>query len=150
MSLSVFRHAGSRLIANRGCFQEGRAGPTKSGELQKQSDHVKEWRSRYLILTERRLYYYENETETPGDAAAAGMQVGLKTLPLPRVLMSFFKTVRSPLCSAGPAQGVDRHDWGRNRVLRGPCVHMRPLVEAGAQCHHSLVPLCWHVVGTAS
>lgn len=53
---------------------EGRPGPTKPGELQKQSDHVKEWRSRYFILAERRLYYYENQDEAPTELTAAGSQ----------------------------------------------------------------------------
>ena len=53
---------------------EGREGPTKAGELQKQSDHVKEWRSRWFCLHERRLYYYENQEEAPGDPSAAGVE----------------------------------------------------------------------------
>ena len=42
----------------------GRAGPTYKGELLKMSDHVKEWRPRWFVLKDRKLWYYENE----GDA----------------------------------------------------------------------------------
>ena len=32
-------------------------------QLLKRSQHVKEWRSRYFILRNRKIYYYENEEE---------------------------------------------------------------------------------------
>lgn len=48
-------------------------GPTFGGELCKQSEHIKEWRSRYYILSNRRLYYYNNI----GEAGEAGSNPGL-------------------------------------------------------------------------
>ena len=42
----------------------GRAGPTYKGELLKMSDHVKEWRPRWFVLKDRKLWYYEDEGDT--------------------------------------------------------------------------------------
>ena len=44
--------------------QFGRAGPTHEGELLKKSDHVGEWRDRWFVLRERRLWYYENRGDS--------------------------------------------------------------------------------------
>ena len=44
--------------------QFGRAGPTYEGELLKKSDHVGEWRDRWFVLRERRLWYYETRADS--------------------------------------------------------------------------------------
>jgi hypothetical protein len=41
----------------------GRAGPTMRGELLKRSDHIQEWRGRWFVLKNRRLWYYEQEAD---------------------------------------------------------------------------------------
>ncbi|KAJ9463574.1 Lateral signaling target protein 2-like protein [Diplonema papillatum] len=52
---------------------EGLEGPTLQLEMYKKSDMIREWRSRFIAVQNRRLYYYE----VPGDAqATAGKPLG--------------------------------------------------------------------------
>jgi hypothetical protein len=45
----------------------GMAGPTLRGQLLKRSQHVKEWRERYFILKDRKIFYYESEEDSQPD-----------------------------------------------------------------------------------
>jgi hypothetical protein len=53
---------------------QGRMGPTKAGDLHKQSEHVKEWRARWFVLHDRKFYYYNAEEEGPSDPTLAGTE----------------------------------------------------------------------------
>ena len=50
---------------------EGLDGPFFSQELLKKSDHLKEWRRRYVVLRTRRLYYYDTKEEAEADGGSA-------------------------------------------------------------------------------
>ena len=52
----------------------GRNGPTKAGDLHKQSEHVKEWRGRWFVLRDRKFYYYNAEEEGPSNPELAGTE----------------------------------------------------------------------------
>jgi hypothetical protein len=55
----------------------GRAGPTMKGELLKRSDHIQEWRGRWFVLKDRRLWYYEQEADAkPIRGHPNGLQKG--------------------------------------------------------------------------
>lgn len=53
---------------------EGLRGPTHEGELHKQSEHIKEWRGRYYVLYDRKLYYYNAKETAPSSPMQAGQE----------------------------------------------------------------------------
>jgi hypothetical protein len=50
----------------------GMRGPEYEGELHKMSAHIKEWRGRYYVLYNRKLYYYNNKETAPSSPMQAG------------------------------------------------------------------------------